>query len=108
MLKAISAAVALALLACSTVPAFAADPTVTPLPFTQGGSTYQECTYNDSTHFWVCHLNYGWDYTNNRPKAVSVDPNTGNQNVFHPAQPVHRDRKLHDQRRWPANGVDVL
>lgn len=73
MISRLVAAAALLAAALFAVPAAAADPPITSLPFSAGGTTYQEGTYSDGTHFFVDHMVGGW--TGSAWKPWTMDAN---------------------------------
>lgn len=75
MFRRLWAAAALLIAACFAVPACAADPVPTPLPFTQGGVACSEWTWNDGVRFIPGSFMGGW--TGTAWKPLYVDPTTG-------------------------------
>lgn len=64
-----------------SVQANAADPTVTSLPLSAGGTTYNEAAFNDGAHWWLPHLCYGWTGSGVKPCAIDTNGYLG-VNVF--------------------------
>jgi hypothetical protein len=64
-------------------PVLAADPTMAGLAVRDANLNVQnEAVFSYGGFNYLGHLDFGWDYTNLRPKAWSIDPTTGQGLVF--------------------------